>query len=115
MKVRVVGFEDVPGAAGVSMAMILDQTQLERIRVDAAVLEYGSSLPKHRAGQHQLFFVVSGTGRVAGADDIEVPVRPGSLVEWQPGEEHTSFADSRMTVLIIQERSVEIASGVPSD
>lgn len=105
MKVRVVRFDTVPGAAGVSMAMLLDQTQLERVRVDVAVIAEGSSLPKHRAGQHQLFYVVSGTGRVAGADDIEVPVGPSSLVEWQTGEEHTSWADSRMTILIIQERS----------
>ncbi|WRS30622.1 cupin domain-containing protein [Actinomycetaceae bacterium MB13-C1-2] len=111
MEVTAVGFDDVPGATGVSMSMLLDQTRLERVRVDIAVLDEHSSLPRHRAGQNQLFYVVSGTGRVAGADDVEVPVGPGTLVEWQAGEEHTSWAYTRMTVLIIQERSAPTVGG----
>lgn len=105
MHVRVVRFEDVPGVEGVVLAQLLDLVQVERVRVEIAILENEFFLPKHRAGQHQVFYVVSGAGRVAGADDEEISLGPGSLVEWQAGEEHTSWADSKMTVLIVQERS----------
>lgn len=87
------------------MSLLNSGQESEYVRVDIAMLEPGSSLPKHPAGREQGFYVVSGRGRVASSDDVEFPVGPGSLVEWKPGEEHTSWADERMIVVIIQRRS----------
>ncbi|WP_136519802.1 MULTISPECIES: cupin domain-containing protein [Cellulomonas] len=99
------------GAPGVAMRMLSAGTSAERVRVDLAVLEPGASLPRHPAGREQVFFVVSGQGRVAGDDDVERPVGPGSLVRWVPGEQHTSWADTRMTVVIVQRAPVDPAGG----
>lgn len=63
-----------------------------------------SALPKHPAGPDQLFSVVTGQGSVATSDDVRVPVGPGDAVRWSPGEEHTSWAETDMTVLIVQHR-----------
>lgn len=76
-----------------------------RTRVDLAVLPAGASLPRHAAGPAQTFYVVEGCGRVAGSDDVEVVVGPGESVTWEPGEEHTSWADTPMTIVIIQSRT----------
>lgn len=102
MKVMHLGASAVEGLSGVAMTLLLDETRIERIRVDVAQIDAGASLPRHQAGQLQRFYVVSGAGRVAGEGDVEVPVGPGSMAEWQKGEWHTSWADSAMTVLIVQ-------------
>jgi quercetin dioxygenase-like cupin family protein len=86
------------------MTMLTPGTTAELVRVDLAVLEPGASLPKHPAGREQVFVVVAGEGRVSGDDDVEHQVRAGSVVVWSPGEQHTSWADTRMTVAIIQRR-----------
>ena len=105
MKVMHLEAHSIEGISGVAMALLLDEARIERIRVDVAQIDAGASLPRHQAGQRQLFYVVSGAGRVAAEDNSEVPVGPGSMVEWQEGEWHTSWADSAMTVLIIQSRA----------
>lgn len=92
------------GAQGVAMGMLSPGTAPELVRVDVAVLAPGASLPRHPAGREQGFHVVSGEGRVAGDDDVEVAVGPGSLVTWSAGEQHTSWADTTMTVVIVQRR-----------
>lgn len=97
-----VGLDGVPGVA---MSLLSPGTSAEQVRVDVAVLEAGASLPKHPAGREQVFYVVSGRGRVAGDDDDEHAVSAGSVVVWSPGEQHTSWADSAMTVVIVQRRA----------
>lgn len=92
------------GAPGVAMGMLWPGSVPELVRVDVAVLAPGASLPRHPAGREQGFHVVSGQGRVAGDDDVEVAVGPGSLVVWSAGEQHTSWADTEMTVVIVQRR-----------
>lgn len=92
------------GAPGVALGMLSPGTDLQLVRVDVAVLAAGASLPRHPAGREQAFFVVSGRGRVAGDDDVENDVAPGSLVVWSVGEQHTSWADTEMTVVIVQRR-----------
>lgn len=94
----------LPGAQGVAMLMLADGREPTHTRIDIAHLKQGASLPKHRAGSTQQFYVISGHGRVASTDDIEHSISPGTLVKWEPGEEHTSWADTDMTVLIIQYR-----------
>ena len=90
------------GVPGVVMSMLTPGTTAELVRVDLAVIEAGASLPKHPAGREQVFVVVSGQGRVATDDDVEHQVRAGCVVVWSPGDQHTSWADTQMTVVIIQ-------------
>ncbi|MBO1751337.1 cupin domain-containing protein [Actinotalea sp. BY-33] len=95
---------DLDGAPGVAMSLLSRGTTAEHVRVDLAVLQPGASLPKHPAGQEQVFYVVTGEGRVAADDGVEHPVSAGWAVTWEPGEQHTSWADTTMTVVIIQRR-----------
>lgn len=106
MDLRRLDLSELDGAPGVALGMLTPGTQTEQVRVDLAQLQPGASLPRHPAGREQVFVVVSGSGRVAGDDDVEHDVGPGSLVVWQPGEQHTSWADTPMTVVIIQRRPV---------
>ena len=95
-------WRSIDGLPGAAMAALADTPVAERTRVDLAVIEPGASLPRHPAGRAQTFAVVTGTGRVAGPDDVPVPIGPGWVATWQAGEEHTAWADTAMTVLIVQ-------------
>lgn len=95
------------GVVGVAMTLLTEGTVAERVRVDVAVLEAGASLPRHPAGREQVFYVLDGTGRVAGPDDVPIDIAPGWAAVWERGEEHTSWAHTRMTALIIQRAGVE--------
>jgi len=102
MKVDQLGLVGLEGVPGVAMTMLSPGKSAELVRVDVALLDAGASLPKHPGGREQVFYVLSGHGRVAGDDDIELQVRAGSMVLWEAGEHHTSWADSPMTVVIVQ-------------
>ncbi|KGM02278.1 cupin domain-containing protein [Cellulomonas cellasea] len=104
MLVENVDLSSHPGLPGVAMSRLVRGTAAESVRVDLAVLEPGASFPRHPADSEQVFVVVSGEGRVAGDDDVEHPVRAGSLVRWSPGEQHTSWADTQMTVVLVERR-----------
>jgi mannose-6-phosphate isomerase-like protein (cupin superfamily) len=92
-------FDDAPG---IGMSLLADSSTQARTRVDVATLAPGSSLPRHPAGADQVFHVVSGVGRVAADDGVEHPVTAGTIVRWSRGEHHTSWADTEMTVVIVQ-------------
>ncbi|WP_250444656.1 cupin domain-containing protein [Actinotalea sp. C106] len=104
MRLAQLALIDLDGAPGVAMSLLSPGTSPQHVRVDLAVLQPGASLPKHPAGQEQVFYVVSGEGRVAADDDVEHRVSAGWAVTWEPGEQHTSWADTAMTVVIIQRR-----------
>lgn len=93
---------DLGGVEGVAMSHIAENTEPARFRVDLAVLEAGSVLPTHRAGQRQVFAVVAGRGLVSGEDGVEQEITPGRAAVWERGERHSSRAVERMTVLIVQ-------------
>jgi quercetin dioxygenase-like cupin family protein len=107
MRVEDVQLSPLEGAPGITMSTLAPGARAELVRVDLAVLDAGASLPKHRAGREQLFLVVAGRGRVAGDDDVEQAVEAGSVVRWAAGEEHTSWADTEMTVVIVQRREAD--------
>lgn len=104
MQLQEVALSALEGVPGVALSMLTPGTTAELVRVDLAVIEAGASLPKHPAGREQVFVVVSGQGRVATDDDVEHQVHAGSVVVWSAGEEHTSWAETQMTVVIIQRR-----------
>ena len=94
-------FEDAPG---IGMTQLQDGTTTGHTRIDVATLAAGSTLPRHAAGTDQVFAVLAGRGRVASDDGVEHPVGPGTTVRWSKGEQHTSWADTEMTVVIVQTR-----------
>ena len=102
MRLERIDRTELDGAAGVALSVLAPGVELERVRVDVAFLEPGSSLPKHPAGREQVFYVVSGRGRVAGDNDVEREVSAGWAAVWEAGEQHTSWADTAMTVVIVQ-------------
>src|SRR5665648_937602 len=69
MQVQRMERRPLDGVTGVGMTRLTEGTTAERVRVDVAVLEAGASLPRHPAGREQVFYVLDGTGRVAGPDD----------------------------------------------
>lgn len=103
---RITQRDPVPldGVPGVALAMLAPGTSPELVRVDLAILAAGSSLPKHPAGRDQTFCVVSGQGEVAGDDDARVTVGPGTVVDWEAGELHTTWATTELTAIIVQRR-----------
>lgn len=107
MEISSSALRDLEGAPGVTMASLLELGRTERAYVHIAELAAGSSLPRHPAGPDQVFYVVSGRGSVATSDDVPAPVGPGDAVRWTRGEEHTSWAETDMTVLIVQHQRAE--------
>lgn len=105
MRIEQIPPVDLDGTVGITITALNAGTSPERVKIDIAILQPGSSLPKHPAGREQVFYVVSGRGRVAGDDDIEHAISEGHAAIWDRGEQHTSWADSPMTVLIIQRRA----------
>lgn len=106
MKVERAGFDRIEGASGFSLAGLNSGTEAGRVRVDVAQLAAGATIPRHRAGREQVFYVVSGRGHVAGADGVEVPVQAGDVVVWEYGEEHQTWADTDITAVIVQRGGV---------
>lgn len=102
MRIERIERAELDGAPGVALSLLTPGVDAGRVRVDVAFLEPGAALPRHPAGREQVFYVVSGRGRVAGGDDVEHEISGGWAAVWQPGEQHTSWADTAMTVVIVQ-------------
>ena len=107
MRIESPPLDELAHLPGVAMRRLLSQTPATAVRVDLAVLHPGASLPRHRTVHEQVFAVVAGHGRVAGDDDVEHEVGPGSVVTWARGEQHTSWADSPMTVVLVERTSTD--------
>ncbi|NNU27121.1 cupin domain-containing protein [Isoptericola sediminis] len=103
MRIHHLDLVPLDGAAGVAMSMLRPGTDPARVRVDVAVIDAGSRLPRHPAGRDQAFYVVAGTGQVAADDEVRTDVGPGDLVTWEAGEQHTTWATTRLTAVIVQE------------
>ena len=89
------------------MALLSSADSPERVAVHTTVLQPGASLPRHPAGREQVFYVVKGRGLVAGEDGVSVEIAAGCAAVWSAGEQHTSWAETEMTVLIIQGAPIE--------
>lgn len=108
MRLEKVVLAPVDGVPGFTIGPLSPGTSPEKVRVDVAVLRPGTSIPRHPAAREQVFYVVDGHGRVAGDDDLPVEVTAGWAVTWSPGENHTSWAETEMTVLIVQRAAAEV-------
>ncbi|QVI28504.1 hypothetical protein MN2019_03820 [Mycolicibacterium neoaurum] len=89
------------GSRGIAMCSISGLDADLEARVHIAWCEPHGVLGCHRAGRHQLFAIISGSGWVAGADGVRVPVSVGQAALWSPGEVHESGSENGMTALIV--------------
>jgi quercetin dioxygenase-like cupin family protein len=78
--------------------------------LQVVLIEVGPSgvVGRHPAGPHQLFAVLSGSGWVSGADGERVPVSPGDIVVWEPGEEHESGSEEGMRALVVEAEGLDV-------
>lgn len=70
--------------------------------VHVAHLAAGGTLGRHAAVRRQLFAVVAGQGEVQVGDEPRRPVGPGTLVRWEPGEVHQTWATTDLTAVIVE-------------
>ncbi|MFJ9950369.1 cupin domain-containing protein [Kitasatospora sp. NPDC091207] len=73
-------------------------------------VEPGGTIGAHPAPVAQLFLVIAGEGRVAGADGRRVSVSAGGGVRWEPGEVHTSGSATGLTALAVEGPSLLLAT-----
>lgn len=92
---------DAYGSRGIAMTNIAAFGADTDTRVHIAWCEPNSVLGSHRAGRHQLFAVISGSGWVAGTDGVRIPITNGQAALWSPGEIHESGTETGMAVLIV--------------
>lgn len=108
MRLEQIPLEPLDGVPDVAMGLLTPGTAPERVRVDVAVLQPGASLPRHPAGREQVFYVVDGRGRVAGDDGVGVAITAGWAAVWNAGEQHTSWAETQMTVVVAQRGPADV-------
>ena len=68
----------------------------------------GGTIGTHPTTGDQLFLVIAGSGWVAGADGIRLPVQAGEGARWAAGEVHTSGADTSLTALAVEGSSLRL-------
>lgn len=90
-----------PAPPPVDMTWVAELTDT-RAQVHCAQMPAGSTLPRHPTPVWQVFAVVAGEGTVASDDDVPHPIGAGTAAVWAPGEVHTSWATTDMTVVIVQ-------------
>jgi quercetin dioxygenase-like cupin family protein len=96
------------GAEYAGLVSIQGQAAQGLIRLAA-----GGRLGRHPAPMRQLALVLSGSGRVSGADGDAVDLGPGKAVLWEPGEEHEATTETGMTLLILEAEQLEMTE--PAD
>lgn len=68
-------------------------------------LAAGGRLGRHVAPVPQLLIVTSGQGWASGTDCEPKPLAQGQAACWAAGEEHETWTDTGMTVLIVEAQS----------
>ncbi len=89
------------GSHGIAMCSVAELNSDIESRVHIAWCEPGGVLGSHRAGRHQLFAIISGSGWATGADGVRIPISCGQAAIWSPGEMHESGSEAGMAVLIV--------------
>lgn len=52
--------------------------------------------------RRQLFVVIAGHGEVQVGDETRRQVRPGTVILWEPGEVHQTWAISELTAVVVE-------------
>lgn len=73
--------------------------------------EAGGAIGRHEAGYGQLFIVLAGQGWVAGDDGLRVEISAGDIVMFDRGEQHAKGSDTGMSVVMVQVRDLNAATG----
>ena len=85
---------------------------VRRVAPDAHVvvidIEAGGVVARHPAAVSQLFAVLRGSGWVAGADGVRVPIGAGEAVLWEAGEEHESGSDEGLSALVVEAAALHL-------
>lgn len=95
---------DAYGSRDVAMCDLTGLGADTDARVHIAWCGPNGVLGRHRAARHQLFAVITGSGWVAGADGVRVPIASGQAALWSPGEMHESGSETEMAALIVARR-----------
>ena len=75
----------------------------EGARATCLALTPGGVIGTHPAGSHQVLLIVAGSGWVAAADAVRVPVTAGDAAYWAPGEVHTTGSgDEGLTAIALE-------------
>ena len=86
--------------------------RVRRLAGDAhvVVIEVGPRgvVARHPAVGAQLLAVVQGSGWVSGGDGERESIDAGEAVLWEPGEEHESGSELGMTVLVVEEETLDL-------
>ena len=88
-------------STGVTMDFLPQVEGATSTRVHLATIEAGGTIGPHPAPTRQAFAVVAGSGDSV-TDGRRIPLVPGDVVVWEPGEVHQTWAVSTMTVVIIE-------------
>ena len=70
--------------------------------VHVAHLAAGGTLGRHPAVRRQLFAVVAGEGEIQVDDEPRQHIGPGTLVVWEPGETHQTWATTDLVAVIVE-------------
>ncbi|MBO9553442.1 cupin domain-containing protein [Cellulomonas sp.] len=93
---------DAFGSTGVEMDFLPPLTDAASTSVNVAHVAAGGTLGRHPAVRRQVFAVVVGTGEVQVDDEPRRPVGPGTLVVWEPGETHQTWATTDLTAVVVE-------------
>lgn len=84
-----VTIDDLPG--------VLGSTQVTVVHIAA-----GGTVGRHPSHLRQLFTVIDGSARVQGDEGPAIDVGPGTLVLWESGEVHQTWAITEVLALAVE-------------
>ncbi|GIG23472.1 hypothetical protein Cch01nite_41960 [Cellulomonas chitinilytica] len=90
------------GSSGVVMDFLPPLTDAATTSVNVARVAAGGTLGRHPAVRRQVFAVVVGTGEVQVDDEPRRRVEAGTLVVWEPGETHQTWALTDLTAAVVE-------------
>jgi quercetin dioxygenase-like cupin family protein len=89
-------------SVGVLMQHLPPVTGADTTSVHVARVAAGGSVGRHRAVRRQAFAVLSGSGTVQVDDDPPVRIGAGTLVVWETGELHQTWATTDLLAVIVE-------------
>lgn len=71
-------------------------------QITVAHVAAGGTIGAHPTAHRQLLAVVSGVGQVRGEDGTVQGIGPGSLVLWDTGESHQTWATTDLVAVVVE-------------
>lgn len=93
---------DAFGSAGVAMDFLPPTTGESETRTNVARIRAGGTLGRHPAVLAQAFAVIEGTARSVTDDGPPVTLAAGTLVVWEPGEVHQTWATTDVLAVVVE-------------